>query len=149
MLYFCKCVITRGKMVTIVSRNFEYKVILTPDRRKIFSTLFLFPVLQQELAHLVIRYEKVSTPRLRPEPSDLDCCPWRNELYKSWKRMEFQCCSLLSSCFTLYNISRQLLESAFFGINTKKKKKMFLVYFNKDSSPRAVPCPCPMFVCGA
>ena len=113
MLYFCKCVITRGKMVTIVSRNFEYKVILTPDRRKIFSTLFLFPVLQQELAHLVIRYEKVSTPRLRPEPSDLDCCPWRNELYKSWKRMEFQCCSLLSSCFTLYNISRQLLESLF------------------------------------
>ena len=54
-----------GKMVTIISRNFEYKVILTPDRRKIFSTLFLFPVLQPELAHLVIRYEKVSTPRLR------------------------------------------------------------------------------------
>lgn len=51
---------------------------------------------------------------LRPEPSQLDCCPWRNELYKSWKRMEFQCCSLLSSCFTLYNISRQLLESVLF-----------------------------------
>ena len=37
----------------------------------------------------------------------------------------------------------------FFCMNTKKNKKMLLVYFNKDSSPCAVPCPCPMFVCGA